>query len=214
MPPMTRSENMSRIRSRDTVPEIRLRKALWAAGCRYRLKSKLPGQPDLVFSKARLAVFMDGCFWHGCPIHYSAPRTRQDYWRPKLRRNVLRDISVNRMLVSDNWRVIRIWQHELKDMEDVVRRIISLIHGTDKTYQTDTPAVMRVSESVALYGSQGIASECWWKCSGCGSQDAAILEAAGHGSLRPNSSRHPDHVELICRSCEEKRIVDIGDIFA
>jgi DNA mismatch endonuclease (patch repair protein) len=212
---MTRSENMSRIRSRNTGPEIELRQALWAAGCRYRLKSNLPGQPDLVFSKARLAVFMDGCFWHGCPLHYSAPRTRQDYWKSKLRRNVLRDISVNNMLVSDSWRVLRIWQHELKDMKAIVHRILSLIHPTDESWQTDIPAVMGVSESVALYGpapSRGIASECWWQCRGCGSQDVAILEAGGHGSLRPNSSHRPDYVELICRKCGEKWIVDIGGI--
>ncbi len=124
---LTRSENMARIRSRDTKPEIRLRQALWAAGCRYRLRSDLPGSPDILFVKARVAVFVDGCFWHGCPLHYSAPRTREEFWKTKLRKNVLRDIAADDALVSDKWEVFRVWEHELKDTEDVVRRIQNLL---------------------------------------------------------------------------------------
>jgi DNA mismatch endonuclease (patch repair protein) len=83
MAKLSRCENISRIRGRDTGPEIRLRKALWRAGMRYRLRYDLPGRPDLTFVGARLAVFVDGCFWHGCPVHYSVcVRCRQVFDRP------------------------------------------------------------------------------------------------------------------------------------
>ncbi|HYO69174.1 MAG TPA: very short patch repair endonuclease, partial [Archangium sp.] len=85
---LTRSEQMSRIRGKDTSPERLLRSALWRAGLRFRLQSRTPyGRPDVVFSKARVAVFIDGCFWHGCPDHYVRPRTRNDFWSSKLLEN-------------------------------------------------------------------------------------------------------------------------------
>ena len=77
---LSRSENMARIKSHNTKTELRLLRALWAKGLRYRINYKLIGRTDLVFTKAHLAVFIDGCFWHGCPQHYSAPNTRQDVW--------------------------------------------------------------------------------------------------------------------------------------
>ena len=76
-----RSRCMSAIRGRDTKPEILLRKALWYKGYRYRLKNRLPGKPDIAFPTERLAVFVDGCFWHGCPEHYKKPSTHAAFWR-------------------------------------------------------------------------------------------------------------------------------------
>jgi DNA mismatch endonuclease (patch repair protein) len=105
---------MSRIRGRDTTPELQLRKSLWAAGIRYRLRSKLPGRPDLVFARARVVVFVDGCFWHGCPEHYNKPESRADFWHRKHLRNAVRDREVNELLKSQGWMVLRFWEHELK----------------------------------------------------------------------------------------------------
>ncbi len=202
--PLTRSENMARIRSRDTKPEIRLRQALWAAGCRYRLHYDLPGRPDIVFIAAKLAVFVDGCFWHGCPLHYSAPRTREDFWKSKLRKNVLRDMAADDALVSKNWRVIRIWQHDLVRPEAAVSRILDLLARTEKNYAADLPSVTKISESAAVYGKPesyikpDIKTEL--TCI-CGSEDVRILSVNGQGSLRSGAGRRPESVELICRTC-------------
>ncbi|QTA87050.1 very short patch repair endonuclease [Desulfonema magnum] len=211
---LTRSENMARIRSRDTKPEIRLRQALWAAGCRYRLRSDLPGSPDILFVKARLAVFVDGCFWHGCPMHYSAPNTRQEFWKTKLRKNVLRDMAADDALISDNWEVLRIWEHELKDTEEVVRRIQNLLGAEAAIYRTDAISVpANVSEAVTGYGSPqdtNTASFPWWTCD-CGSTDVCVLSVSGPGSLRPNSQRRPEYAELVCRKCRKTWTVSVPD---
>lgn len=79
----------------------------------WRRGSALPGKPDFVFSKLRLVVFVDGCFWHGCPQHRSTPATNASYWREKLAANRRRDRRVDRELASRGWRVLRIWEHEL-----------------------------------------------------------------------------------------------------
>jgi DNA mismatch endonuclease (patch repair protein) len=115
---------MARIRSKDTRPEMLLRKALWAAGLRYRLASGLPGRPDIVIRRASLAVFVDGCFWHACPEHYRAPATNPDYWREKRARNEARDRLVDSELRERGWQVLRVWEHELKqDLANVVDRV-------------------------------------------------------------------------------------------
>jgi len=104
---------MSRIRGRDTGPETRIRKALWALGLRYRIKNRLPGRPDIVISHARIAVFVDGCFWHQCPKHFVMPRTRRAFWKQKIQANRARDRGVNRKLKRDGWSVLRFWEHEI-----------------------------------------------------------------------------------------------------
>lgn len=108
---------MGRIRLRDTAPEIALRRALWAAGLRYRLRMKirLLGQPDIVFPGAKVAVFVDGCFWHGCPVHGHLPKSREEYWGPKIARNQRRDAEVNANLLAMGWRVVRFWEHQVRD---------------------------------------------------------------------------------------------------
>lgn len=106
---------MSRIRGRDTGPERALRRALWGLGLRHRLQVRLEGcRPDLVFRAARVAVFVDGCFWHGCPDHYVAPRTPGRFWADKLRRNVERDRKSTAALERAGWRAIRLWEHEVE----------------------------------------------------------------------------------------------------
>lgn len=112
--PEQRSFNMSRIRGKNTKPELIFRKALWSAGLRYRLRSKLPGRPDLVFPSRKVAVFVDGCFWHQCPEHFQWPKTRPDFWKQKITRTVKRDKEVSDQLKKMGWTVVRVWEHELK----------------------------------------------------------------------------------------------------
>lgn len=115
MTPDQRSRCMSRIRNRDTGPEVQLRRALWSAGLRYRLRERLPGKPDLVFRKAKLAVFVDGCFWHCCPVHHVTPKNNPQFWAEKFRSNVQRDQTVANDLRRMGWRVLRLWEHEVRD---------------------------------------------------------------------------------------------------
>jgi DNA mismatch endonuclease, patch repair protein len=103
-------------RKRDTRPEVSLRRAVHALGLRYRVAARpLPTRPwtaDLVFPSERVAVFLDGCYWHGCPEHYAAPRTNPGYWLPKIDRNRRRDVLVDEELSAGGWTVLRIWEHE------------------------------------------------------------------------------------------------------
>jgi len=105
---------MSRIRGENTKPELMLRKALRAAGMRYRLKNKLPGRPDIIFPGKRVAVFVDGCFWHRCPEHFQAPLRNALFWDDKISRNEKRDRKVDEQLSAMGWRILRIWEHEVR----------------------------------------------------------------------------------------------------
>ncbi len=126
---LTKSEQMARVRSRDTGLEIQLRRALWGVGLRYRLRPRLPGTPDLGFSAAGVAVFVDGCFWHGCPTHYSRPATNVEFWDSKLQRNRARDIRVDEELRALGWAVCRIWEHDLaRDLPAVISRVQTLVN--------------------------------------------------------------------------------------
>lgn len=111
------SARMRRNPRRDTGPEIALRRELHARGLRFRKDFLLRAKgrsvrPDVVFTRARIAVFIDGCFWHCCPEHGTQPRQNQSYWGPKLARNVARDRAVNEALAADGWLVLRSWEHE------------------------------------------------------------------------------------------------------
>jgi DNA mismatch endonuclease (patch repair protein) len=121
---------MSNIRSRNTKPELLLRRRLFASGLRYRVRSNLPGNPDLVFPRARVAVFVDGCFWHSCPEHGTRPKSNQDYWAPKLERNRARAAEVNAALADAGWTVVRLWEHEVRgDLERAAGSIEALIRA-------------------------------------------------------------------------------------
>ena len=109
---------MSRIRGRNTGPELRLRKALWSHGLRYRVKNRLPGKPDFVFPGIKLAVFVDGCFWHGCPEHYQIPDDNKNFWQNKIKRNIQRDRQVEIQLKNEGWKIIRIWEHDIRKSLD------------------------------------------------------------------------------------------------
>jgi len=103
-------------RSRDTKPELAIRRLVHAAGLRYRVAAKpLPGMrrtADLVFRPTRVAVFVDGCFWHGCPEHFVPPKTNPGYWRDKIDRNMQRDADTDARLAAEGWLVLRFWEHQ------------------------------------------------------------------------------------------------------
>lgn len=105
---------MGRIRGKDTKPELALRRTLWALGYRYRVHSKLPGRPDILFINKKVAVFVDGCFWHCCPSHFTMPKTNTEFWRKKLAGNRRRDRAVSVKLHRLGFKVIRIWEHEIR----------------------------------------------------------------------------------------------------
>nr|WP_241799124.1 very short patch repair endonuclease [Acidithiobacillus caldus] len=110
------SRRMARVRQRGTDVEIELRRALHALGLRYRLQVPLSRKPrrvaDIVFIGARVAVFVDGCFWHGCPLHATWPKENAGFWRAKIEANRARDADTTRRLRELGWEVIRVWSHE------------------------------------------------------------------------------------------------------
>lgn len=121
-----RSKIMSSIRSKNTKPEVTLRKALWARGLRFRIQYGKE-HIDIAFPAKKLAIFVDGCFWHGCPIHSHLPKSNEEYWYPKLKKNIERDHQKIQRLETDNWKVLRFWEHELQEIEKVISKIQFLL---------------------------------------------------------------------------------------
>ncbi|MFD4033664.1 very short patch repair endonuclease [Streptomyces sp. NPDC058637] len=126
-----RRRNMQAIRSRDTKPEQLIRRIVHANGLRYRVAAKpLPGlrrTADLVFRPAKVAVFIDGCYWHGCPEHYVPPKTNSRYWSDKVARNMARDRDTNERLTQAGWLVLRFWEHQ--DSDACALSIVSAVRG-------------------------------------------------------------------------------------
>jgi DNA mismatch endonuclease (patch repair protein) len=128
----TRSRMMSGIRSKNTDPELQMRRALHRAGFRYRLHAKdVPGRPDMVFPKYRAAVFINGCFWHGhdCSL-FKMPGTRRDFWAAKIGRNRQRDAEVRVLLAERGWRCVTVWECATRGrgrigLEETVRRLVA-----------------------------------------------------------------------------------------
>ena len=127
-----RSEIMSRVRSRGNKSTelflVRLFRKRRIVG--WRRHVALPGTPDFVFRPQRLAVFVDGCFWHCCPRHRVEPLGNRIFWQEKFARNRARDLRVNRELRRKGWRVLRIWQHELRRPDRVVEKVLNLLDNT------------------------------------------------------------------------------------
>ena len=123
----------------DSKCEVRLRSALHRMGLRFRkdLLVRAGGlrvRPDIVFTRARVAVFVDGCFWHGCPTHATTPKTNQGYWVPKLAANEARDRRVDEALTGEGWTVLRIWEHEdPMSSAAMVREVVAGRHGDGGT---------------------------------------------------------------------------------
>ena len=122
---------MQAVRRNGTEPERRLRRALWGAKLRYRLRRQIAGaRPDLCFVGTKVAVFVDGCFWHGCPEHYSAPAHNAGFWKEKLRKNRARDQRDNERLKAAGWNVLRYWECEVrKDAMKIVEVVEERVRG-------------------------------------------------------------------------------------
>jgi DNA mismatch endonuclease (patch repair protein) len=107
---------MQRQQRRDTLPELAMRRLLHGAGLRYRVAWPVPGMPrrtiDVAFTKRRVGIFIDGCFWHGCPVHGTLPRANGDWWAEKIARNQARDRETTEHLSHLGWTVLRVWEHE------------------------------------------------------------------------------------------------------
>jgi DNA mismatch endonuclease (patch repair protein) len=127
-----RSEIMSRIRSKDTAPEMAVRRLVHSLGYRYRLHSpKLPGKPDMVFTSRKKVIFVHGCFWHahkGCPKG-KLPKTNLKFWKPKLEKNQKRDKRNQRKLKVAGWKVLVIWQCKIKNIDKLHRAIVKFLEG-------------------------------------------------------------------------------------
>ncbi len=107
------SQQMKRMPRKDSVPEVRLRRELHSRGLRFRVNLRgLPGTPDIAFTRAKIAVFVDGCFWHRCPEHGVLPKANRDWWREKLDRNVERDRRKDGELEELGWLSIHVWEHD------------------------------------------------------------------------------------------------------
>ncbi|MBB1510657.1 very short patch repair endonuclease [Tessaracoccus sp. MC1756] len=136
---------MARQHRRDTKPELFLRRELHQLGLRYRVDHPLPGMPrrraDVLFTRAKVAVFVDGCFWHACPEHKTSPANNALWWTAKLARNVERDRETDAHLVALGWTVLRVWEHE--DMPQ---------------------AAVRIREAVRATGPRSVAGSSWPTC--------------------------------------------------
>jgi DNA mismatch endonuclease (patch repair protein) len=121
------ARRMSVLRRRDNGPEMAVRRLLHAAGLRYRVSWPVPGQRrrtiDIAFTRARLAVYIDGCFWHGCPLHATSPKANRRWWADKIAANRARDADVTAQLQGLGWTVMRFWEHEAP--EDVVAAVLA-----------------------------------------------------------------------------------------
>ena len=151
-----RSELMARIRGQDTTPELAVRRIAHRMGLRFRLHRKdLPGRPDLVFPKHRLAVFVHGCFWHrheGCR-YASTPKSRTAFWTEKFASNVDRDARQEAALGTLGWRVFVIWECEVKDEAAVERRLAVLIRRERTAAETgSTSSISIVEQEVSTLG--------------------------------------------------------------
>lgn len=128
--PKERSERMSRVRSKDTKPELFVRRLLSSMGYRYRLHLRsVPGNPDIVFLRRRRAVFVHGCFWHrhkGCP-NCRLPKSKLDFWKPKLEGNRKRDVKKQQELKRAGWEFLVIWECEVKDGKSLAARLRSFM---------------------------------------------------------------------------------------
>jgi DNA mismatch endonuclease (patch repair protein) len=146
-----RSEIMRRVKSRDTQLEISFRAMLWASGLRYRVRSSLPGKPDLIFPASRVSVFIDSCFWHACPQHCRQPKSNQRYWVEKLRRNRERDLAVTIQHKRLGWKVVRVWEHTIKATPDkCVAKIMTALSRTIRNNdRSKSPRTLPVKQ----YGS-------------------------------------------------------------
>jgi DNA mismatch endonuclease (patch repair protein) len=128
---IVRRRTMQAVKSKDTTPELIVRRLLHARGYRYRLHGTLPGHPDLVFPSKRKIIFIHGCFWHGhnCARGARVPKTNTEYWTSKIARNRVRDLRARQELQVRGWRILYIWECELKDQKLALKRICRFLNS-------------------------------------------------------------------------------------
>lgn len=130
--PSQRSERMGKVRSRDTKPELELRRMVWGLGYRYRKnRNDMVGKPDMAFAARKCAIFLHGCFWHrhDCPSGRRVPKSRLDFWTAKFERNVQRDTAVMSELKTAGWRALIVWECELTNRARVERKIRKFLNA-------------------------------------------------------------------------------------
>ena len=164
----TRSYNMSRIRAKDTKPELLVRKYLFSKGFRYRVNVKdLPGKPDIVLPKYKTVIFIHGCFWHGhegCK-YFVIPKTHTEWWTEKIRKNSENDQKAHTALRKEGWDILTIWEYQLKPKvcAETLESIVLLLQKTwldkhkrqaDKPYLLPQPEIRQVAEKKIPYGNQ------------------------------------------------------------
>ncbi len=157
--PKPTSETVSRVmranKSKDTKPELLLRRALWAAGLRgYRLhKKSLPGRPDIAYTTKKVAIFVNGCFWHRCPhCQLNLPKTNTEFWKAKFARNVQRDQEKQAALIAAGWQLLVIWECKLKkDVPHHVEAIRKLLKDV-KGYDIEQEEWLEAAEEDPAYG--------------------------------------------------------------
>jgi len=120
---------MSSIRGKNTKPELKIRRAVWALGKRYRIHNKtIFGTPDMSNKSKKVAVFIDGCFWHGCSRCYVEPKSNTEFWRNKIARNTKRRKKVKAELKREGWKVLQFWEHQIKqDSEKISLKIADFL---------------------------------------------------------------------------------------
>jgi DNA mismatch endonuclease (patch repair protein) len=148
-----RAANMRGNRRSDTKPEMALRAALHAKGYRYRKDFRLDlplrrVRPDIAFTRRRVAVFVDGCFWHACPDHGSKPKNNDWYWSPKLAKNVERDRAADEALAQAGWTVVRIWEHV--PLPDAIDAVITAVGGPRARRSLITPRAIQFGHARLL----------------------------------------------------------------
>ena len=126
-----RSKVMSKIKSKSKLEDL-VAHELFRRGIRYRRNNKrLLGKPDISISKYKIVIFIDSCFWHSCPVHGTRPKSNVDFWNKKLNRNVEKAIEVNRFYESNNWHILRVWEHDIKgDFDNTIDRIMEFINDS------------------------------------------------------------------------------------
>ena len=156
MTPEQRHYCMSRIRSEDTKPEMSVRRFLWGHGYRYRIHVKsLPGRPDIVLRRLNVAIFINGCFWHGHDCQSRMPKSNAGFWQEKIRRNRERDIRNNEALHAAGWYVLTIWECELTPQKraDTLNKLLNTLRLYDKASADYT---LPVSETISIAAENDI----------------------------------------------------------
>ncbi|RLQ90576.1 very short patch repair endonuclease [Planomicrobium sp. Y74] len=148
-----RSKTMGAIRAQSKLENI-FTKALWKKGLRFRKNvRKLRGTPDIVIQKYKIVIFVDSCFWHGCPIHFKRPKSNQEFWDKKIARNRERDKEVDEYYIVKGWHLKRIWEHEIRsNIDSAVDETLSFINTAKNSEGSPTK---KVAEQQEPYGNSG-----------------------------------------------------------